>query len=196
MSGPVILPFPAGHMIGVPSKLTEMNNGVTTIVGHTKEAPSTADNAVQWSVAVDNSGMPFLVSGPTVLSSANAYGLGINDAKDVVGSAVFAGSSSQWPYLKREGQPVTKLPGISKATYGLAFSINTGGQIVGYQGYLNRGSIVNRAVLWTSPTAVVDLNSLVKLAARESLTRAHRINSRGDVLAFNNANVPCLLIAK
>jgi uncharacterized membrane protein len=196
VTGPVALPFPAGHLIGVPNQLTETLNGITTIVGNTKEAPSTPEHAVQWSVGVDNAGVPYVISGPTILSSAYAYGSGINSAKDVVGAAVFAGNVSQWPYLKRNGQSVTKLPGISKATYGLAFSINNGGQIVGYQGYLNRGYITNRAVLWTSPTAVVDLNSTVKLGVGESLERSWRINNRGDILAYTNTDVPCLLFAK
>ena len=196
VTGPVPLPFPAGHLIGVPRQLTESLDGVTTIVGDTKESVSTPEHAVQWSVGVDNAGVPYVVSGPIILSSAYAYGSGINHAKDVVGAAVFAENSSQWPYLKRNGQSVTKLPGISKATYGLAFSINNAGQIVGYQGYISRGYITNRAVLWTSPTAVVDLNSMVKLGAGESLTRSWRINNRGDILAYTNTDVPCLLIAK
>lgn len=136
------------------------------------------------------------MSGPTILSSAYAYGAGINQTKDVVGTAVFAGNSSQWPFLKRDGQSVTKLPGISKATYGLAHSINNAGQIVGYQGYLNRGSIINRAVLWTSLTTVVDLNASVKIGPGVTLTRSYRNNNNGDILVYTNSNVPYLLIAK
>ncbi len=114
----------------------------------------------------------------------------------VQGVESLKGNSSLQPYLKRDGQSITRLPSISKATYGFAHSINTDGQIVGYQGYLNRGSIINRAVLWTSPTAVVDLNSTVKLGVGESLTRSYRNNNRGDILAYTNTDVPCLLLAK
>jgi hypothetical protein len=198
VSAPVPLPFPADDLRGQPFDLAEQLNGVTMIVGSTGDAAYPKIHAVQWSVEVDGSGELSLLTGPTVLSSDYAAALGVDNSGDVVGDAVSGDDPSAWPFLKIAGQPVQPLPGLSKAASGSAVDINDSGLIVGWQvSFLQGQGAVERAVLWTSPTKVIDLNRLVSLGAGDSLEFAHRINSRGDILAAaHDLNTPCLLIAK
>jgi hypothetical protein len=195
-SDPVVLPYPAGDSRGSATALTEQTDGVTVIVGSTGDAESFPIHAVQWSVILDGAGKPQLLDGPNVLSSDYAQALGINTSLSVVGQAVFTEGGAGWPYLKPADLPLVPLAGIPKATFGAAKAINDAGQIVGYQWYQSRGASVFRAVLWTSPFNVIDLNSKVALGRSESLTLASDVNSQGDVLATINGNTPCLLIAK
>jgi uncharacterized membrane protein len=191
----------AGHfgrstLLRAASDLTEQVGGVTVVIGSTGDEATFPSHAAAWEVTVNAQGEPALQAGPTVLSDAYAVANGINTAGEVVGEAVFGAGSSNWPFLKSVGGPVTALAGLAKSTYGTANDINENGRIVGRLSYLNRGSTVHRAVLWTTPTTAIDLNSVVSLGRNEKLVSAERINSRGDILASINGTTPCLLIAK
>ncbi len=75
------------------------------------------------------------------------------------------------------------LAGLPKCTWGWANGINDNGKIVGSQGYVARGVLVDRAVLWTARSTAVDLNSKVSLAKGEVLVSASHINAGGDIIA-------------
>ena len=137
-------------------------------------------------------------TGPTELAAGYGYpeALGINASLSVVGRAAFTEGGPGWPYLKlANSSSLVPLAAIPKATYGMATGINDAGKIVGNQSYLSHGE-VRRAVLWTSPTTVVDLTTQVTLGRSETLNWASLINNRGDILGSINGNIPCLLIAK
>jgi len=199
VSGPIALPFPVDDLRGYAGDLTEQDDGgVTVIVGTTGDSTTLSSSAVQWSVIVDEGGTLSLLTGPTELAAGYGYpeALGINASLSVVGRAAFTAGGPGWAYLKpADSSSLVPLAGIPKATWGVARAINDAGKIVGYQSYLSHGP-VSRAVLWTSPTTVVDLNYQVTLGRSETLTMASLINRRGDILASINSNIGCLLIAK
>lgn len=195
--GRVVLPFPDGDLRGTALDINEAVNGVTIVVGTTGDATTFPLHAVQWAVQEDEFGQLTLLSGPTIIASNFSGANSLNDASTVVGSTVFSTGGSAWPFYKLSDGAVIALAGISKATHGSANGINNSGKIVGYQGYISRAQgAVQRAVLWNSPTSVVDLNTKVSLGSSESLRFATHVNDRGDILAVNNSGVPCLLIAK
>jgi hypothetical protein len=74
------------------------------------------------------------------------------------------------------------LAGIRKATHGYAGDINDLGVIVGSQGYLSRGLPVLKAVLWSAPDSVVELDKQVRLGPSDTLEEAFRINNAGHIL--------------
>ncbi len=114
----------------------------------------------------------------------------------MVGRAAFTEGGPGWSYLKlADASSLVPLAGVPKATYGMATGINDAGKIVGNQSYLSHGE-VRRAVLWTSPTTVVDLTTQVTLGRYETLTWVSLINNRGDILGSINGNLPCVLIAR
>ncbi len=195
VSGPVELPYLAGDIVGQANDLTEAANGLTTIVGTSGWDSSRLP--VSWMVAVAGEG--FTVIGPAEFDGA--YVLAdpwrINNLGDAVGIAAFMEGGAGMPFLRRAGQSVLPLPILPNAVSGSATAINDGGRIVGGQFVELKGQgLVRRAVLWTSPTTVVDLNSLVSLGRSESLPWCLRINSSGVILATINGHTPCLLIPK
>jgi len=196
VSGPVELPFLVGDIEGDANDLTEAASGVTIVTGTSGDLDSLP---VSWSISVGGDGL--IVTEPVMFIGAYTAAVpwSINNAGDAVGRAGFAPGGAGMPFLRRAGQAVLRLPLLSNAYSGSAAGINDAGRIVGGQGVtLPRSTLggATRAVLWTSPTTVVDLNSLVSLEKSESLTWSLRINNRGDILAFINGNTPCLLIAR
>ncbi len=195
--GPVELPTLNVDIIGRAFDLTEAVAGVTTVVGMSAADVGAYSQPVSWNVTV--AADVLTVTGPAQFVGtyflAEAYG--VNNFGDAVGVAAFAAGSGAAPFLRRAGQSVEPLPMLPKASTGLATSLNDAGRIVGFQTIFQKGQgMLQRAVLWTSSTAVVDLNSQVLLGPSENLDYAFDINSRGDILARINGNTPCLLIAK
>ena len=196
VSDPVVLPFLTGDLVGRAFDLTEAVAGVTTVVGMSQ--PGLYDPLpLSWTVTIAESGL--VVIGPDLF--AGNYFLaephGVNRFGNAVGMVAWAEGSGAAPFLRLTGNSMTPLSMLPKATTGSATSINDAGKVVGYQTIFQKGQgALQRAVLWTSSTAVVDLNSQVSLGSSEKLDYAFDINSRGDILARINGNTPCLLIAK
>ena len=195
------LPALTGHILGRAFDLTEAvavaGAGVTTVVGMSAADVGAYSQPVSWNVMV--AADVLTVTGPAQFVGtyflAEAYG--VNKFGDAVGVVDWTGGSGAAPFLRQTGASLAPLPMLPKASTGLATSINDAGRIVGFQTIFQKGQgALNRAVLWTSSTAVVDLNSQVSLGSSEKLDYAFDINTRGDILARINGNTPCLLIAK
>jgi len=196
VSAPIELPFPEGDTRGSVSDLGEEDaDGISRIVGYSG-AVDLRETALQWEVVIDPDGL-LLLSGPSDLGSLDggpSAAYGVNSGGEVVGE------SSNWPFVKPASQPMQPLPGIQKATNGLAGGINDLGQMVGRQGYLFKGEAVFKAVLWPDAASVIDLNKKVVLGRGEELESAHAINNAGHILAsgvFSGiGGAACLLIPK
>lgn len=178
VSSPVELPFPNGDVRGSAVDLSEADsNGASLVAGYSGTLNVFPQTAVAWEVGID--GGPLLLSGPTDLGSLGgtpSAAFGVNFHGD------FVGQSDAWPFLKPNGGPMQALPGLRKATHGDAGDINDNGAIVGYQGYLARGTPVFQAVLWPDHGTVVDLNKKVDLGNSATLESAYRINNAGAIL--------------
>lgn len=196
VSAPVELPFLTGDLVGRAFDLTEAVAGITTVVGISQ--PGLWDPMpLSWNVAVGESRL--VVTGPALFAGNYflAEARGVNKFGDAVGMVAWAEGSGAAPFVRPIGDSMIPLPMLPKASTGHATSINDAGQIVGFQIIFQKGQgALQRAVLWTSSSAVVDLNSQVSLGSSEKLEYAFDINSRGDILARINGNTPCLLIAK
>jgi uncharacterized membrane protein len=133
----------------------------------------------EWRVGRGANGLPTLLSVSEIPLGYRA--IGVNAIGDIVGTAA---TSPARPFLLASTDlSIQLLPLISKATWGDASAINELGEIVGTQGYLVRGQSVARAVLWRTPSSVVDLNSLASLGKSESLSIAWDLNDAGDIIA-------------
>ena len=194
VSPPIELPFPEGDTRGSVSDLGEEDaDGISRIVGYSG-AVDLRETALQWEVAADPDGL-LLLSGPADLGSLDG---GCSAAYRVNSDGDVVGESGNWPFVKPVGQPMQPLPGIRKATSGLAGGINDLGQMVGRQGYLFKGEAIFKAVLWPDAASVIDLNKKVVLGRGEELESAHAINNAGHILAsgvFSGiGGAACLLI--
>jgi hypothetical protein len=193
--GPVELPYLAGDLAGEPTDLTEAVGDEALVIGTSE----TADSAlpVSWAVTVGDGGLA--VIGPATFDGdyAGASPWTVNNSGDAVGVAAFAEGAPGRPFLRRADQAVAPLPLLSNAFSGSATGINDAGVAVGGLFVTSRrGAVERRAVLWSSTTTVVDLNSLVSLGKSETLVWSLRVNNSRDILAIINGHTPCLLIAK
>lgn len=192
--GPVLLPMPDGSVVGVVNGVSEELDGVSIVVGRTSSEPT---RGVEWRVGIDGSGSPTVLDSIELPLASEVAG--VNRWGDLVGTA---NTSPGLPFLKYaddDANTLTSLALISKATSGSAYGVNDSQHMVGRNHYLSRGTPVNRAVMWTNPQTVIDLNSRVSLGKSESLTGAYRINSSGDILVnlqvSGSSAGQCLLIA-
>ena len=198
VSAPIVLPFPNGDTRGSVVDLSALdNNGMCRIVGYSG-AVDLHETAVQWDVIVGSGGALSLAFGPIDIGSLggdHSAAFDVNSGGDIVGQ------SGGWPFVKPSGQTVQPLIGIRKATWGYAEGINDAGTMVGIMGYLFHGAMIEKAVLWSDATTVVDLNKKVVLGSSEVLEAAFRINNSGAILASGFfpsiteiGNVGCLLV--
>lgn len=188
---PLVLPLLPNDVVGRANAVTELLADEAIVVGSSGSTP------VSWTVTLSDGQLS--VAGPYEFTGDYFYGeaYAVNLLGDAVGGADFG--EGTMPFLRITGGSAEPLPLLTHAVTGAANSINGDRMIVGYQNvFQNRtgGLLETRAVLWTSPATVVDLNSQVSLGRGEVLRFAADINKRGDILALINGNQSCLLIAK
>lgn len=205
IAAPLELPFPAGET-GAVFRLSEQDeSGTTSLVG-ASGILDPYERALHWEVISESQGNLTLLFGPTDLGSLVGLGsaaFDVNVHGDVVGQSSLGRCC--WPFLKNAGAAMEPLNVLSDTAFGSASGINDQGTIVGsltIEKRKGRRIIVDeKAVIWTSPTSVSDLNKKVTLAASERLEQAISINNAGDIVGggyFPNTTsadyVACLLI--
>ena len=121
-------------------------------------------------------GMQALPTTPSGSLGGEAFG--INDAGQVVG---YAQNSAEAFALLWEKGKARRLGNLTGADCTIAYSINSGGQVVGFSGPGARGC-TGRAVLWEKDGPPVDLNLLVPPNAPLHMSEAISINDLGEII--------------
>jgi probable HAF family extracellular repeat protein len=100
----------------------------------------------------------------------------MNDAREIVGWALYPGNQVFRPFRWKDGA-MTDLGTVSGDDCGIAFGINSIGQVVGSSGDCQGNGL--HAFLWNGD--IVDLNSLVSPSSALQLKSATNINDRAEI---------------
>ncbi len=118
------------------------------------------------------------------LGGPNSQAYAINNAVQVVGES-FINGDTQRPFLWQNGG-MQDLGTLGGQIFNVALDINDQGQVVGHSYILTPAGRL-RAFLWENGQ-MQDLNNLIPPGSGWELTKAHAINSKGQIVGEGNFN--------